>query len=366
MVILTIAEGGVLEQYRSQVRTWAEELYTQLRVQGRTAYLSQGPGVAAAGSPSLQSLGLWALMATGLYPQDPLLGKLAAYVAGAGHGSGPRSFNAYYGFTCQHALYRLLALAYYDDRVGSTQPRLDLSIMVGPTARVVAHRFFDRPGLPPSEFHGRPEDLADGPQGAVSLNFQAVGTGEASVFVSLAFVPNLTYPHPLYFGLFVEKSLALVHPAGHLVQYVPGAPLRPGQLMRVTIQVLTVDSIPDAVVVEDLLPGGLEAVDPNLKGNSNSARFGQMRVRGSVAHYSPRLWYPHSPERWAFPEIQVKKDMVTFRAEYLDPGSHTCSYDAVVVTSGQFHTPPAKAYQVQQPELMGLSSSRPLTVADRE
>jgi uncharacterized protein YfaS (alpha-2-macroglobulin family) len=78
------------------------------------------------------------------------------------------------------------------------------------------------------------------------------------------------------------------------------------------------------------------------------------------------MWFPYDPERWAFPSMEVHKDEVTFMARYLRAGSHTCTYEAVVVTSGLFRVPPTKAYLSTQPELMGLSGSHSITVADRK
>ena len=135
--------------------------------------------------------------------------------------------------------------------------------------------------------------------------------------------------------------------------------------MKVTIQVTTPDDLPNTVIVTDPLPGCLEAVDPHVgPGGPHDDARPSGTLRGPV--YAPMQWFPSRPERWAFPAMEVHKDEVTFMARSLRAGSHTCTYEAVVVTSGSFQVPPAKAYLSSQPELMGLSGTHGISVADRD
>ena len=59
------------------------------------------------------------------------------------------------------------------------------------------------------------------------------------------------------------------------------------------------------------------------------------------------------------------KDRVLCSAFSVPPGTHSCTYRAVAVTSGTWQVPPTKAYARSQPEVMGLSGSGRLQVQGR-
>ena len=74
---------------------------------------------------------------------------------------------------------------------------------------------------------------------------------------------------PVFFGLFVEKSIATVNPLNDSLRpynVSSDAPMAPGQIVQVTLQVSSPDAIDGGLEVVDLLPGGLEAIDPRLPG----------------------------------------------------------------------------------------------------
>lgn len=59
------------------------------------------------------------------------------------------------------------------------------------------------------------------------------------------------------------------------------------------------------------------------------------------------------------------KDLQQYLPSRLMAGTHTVSYEALVVTSGDFSLPPAKAFVIEQPEVMGLSAGGKIRVASR-
>jgi len=126
---------------------------------------------------------------------------------------------------------------------------------------------------------------------------------------------------------------------------------KPGETLRVTIQITSPDDLLNVMLV-DLLPGGLEALDPNVFQDSQT-----MYINENQMCYWCR-WF-------SFPVQQTKKDRVSFFSTNLYAGTHTTSYEALVVTSGTFALPPAKAHVMSQPEVMGLSAGGTFIVSPR-
>jgi hypothetical protein len=148
------------------------------------------------------------------------------------------------------------------------------------------------------------------------------------------------------------------------------------------------------VVVEALMPGGLEPQDPNVFtdadaaticgssddespldadssiSSSGSGGIGISPKRfvggpggfvaagrgGGGGGFGSRAIWPMCPLQTTAP------DRVTFRFGYLRAGTHTMRFKAVAATSGTFVLPPVKASVQQQPEVMGLSPAGVLTV----
>jgi hypothetical protein len=140
-------------------------------------------------------------------------------------------------------------------------------------------------------------------------------------------------------------------------------------------------------VVEVLMPGGLEAMDPNVFKDADAATIcGSGEDEGSltsdnVASFGPKrflsalpmpmdrdgamggrgggFWRPIWP---VCPLQTTTPDRVLFRFSYMRAGTHTMRFKAVAATSGTFVLPPVKAFVQQQPEVMGLSPAGVMTV----
>lgn len=169
-----------------------------------------------------------------------------------------------------------------------------------------------------------------------------------------------------------------------------------------TLQVTSPDDQSD-VVVEALMPGGLEPMDPNVFKDADAATIcssgndetpltpgsgGGFGMNGASVSFSPRprflsmlpvmrvadapgggggfgggrIWPPIWP---VCPLQTTAPDRVTFRFSYMRAGTHTMRFRAVAGTSGAFVLPPVKAFVQQQPEVMGLSPAGSLTVCPK-
>jgi hypothetical protein len=197
--------------------------------------------------------------------------------------------------------------------------------------------------------------------------------------VGLQFVPSLLTYDPIYRGIFVNRAIRRVSPLTGLATGKPIQVVEAGAIVEIRIEVTSADDLP-SVVVEDLLPGGLEPLDSNLKQQhhqpqpgsspstaapiSSSSSSGVRPAVDSGAMLAPVTdmsivdwWSP-----FGRPEILTER--VRWTSPYFYAGTSSVSYKAIAVTSGRFVLPPARAKSLLQPETMGLSASGTFLVSD--
>lgn len=131
-----------------------------------------------------------------------------------------------------------------------------------------------------------------------------------------------------------------------------GAPLdqlRPGQLVRVD---LTVELPEDAMymLVEDKLPGGLEALNTELNTTS----------RVATAYEQTTFYW----RIYGYNNKEVRGDRVSFFITEMKAGRYTYRYFARATHTGTFTAIPAEAYAMYDATTWGRSSSQALTVAE--
>jgi hypothetical protein len=412
-LILKWGPGTTTEKDKKQLwNTLGGAWYSRLRVQGRTAYVADADDN---GSPQSLGLATNALVLRAFscselgYQQDPLVSKLASYVAGEDR-SDPYAF----GSSGLASIYASLALTAYDRAHNSTRPKLSVSARTTPgNVEVLSGNFTNASQHPVSNTVAYSQET-----GPKSLSFEAQGTGEASFVLGIDFVPLETFREPVFYGLFVEKRYRTVLSNGSLAPiYNVSEPLVPGSVLQIDIQVTLEDDQPGGVILEDLLPAPFQALDPNLsKSAAGAVKLGvadgfahatashsspavAASVRSTVRFqppppplppspsptsvwqpppppspsptpgpggFNPYSWFPDDPYLWGFQRIEVYKDRVQCFTPYAAAGSIICSYQVEVVTSGtKFILPPSHAYVVTDPGTMGLSAAANISVRER-
>ena len=136
-----------------------------------------------------------------------------------------------------------------------------------------------------------------------------------------------------------------------------------GDTVRVTLTVL-VPADRHYVVVEDLLPAGLEpldtrlqTIDPALKAQLEAERLKAATAKqgGYMAPWFRWYWSP-----WQFTE--TRDDRTVLIAGNLPKGVYEYTYYARATTPGDFFVAPAHAEETYFPETFGRSDSGRLTV----
>jgi uncharacterized protein YfaS (alpha-2-macroglobulin family) len=121
-----------------------------------------------------------------------------------------------------------------------------------------------------------------------------------------------------------------------------------GQLVKVELQV----SLPERgffIILEDHLPGGLEALNESLNITSH-----EQTLYGEEPNY---FW-----QDYGYNNKEVHGDRVSFFISELDEGERTFTYLARATHSGVFHALPAELYAMYDISLWGRSASTLLEI----
>ena len=344
-------------------------LASSLRVQGRTAYVAQALSSRAAASRNDNALALSAFalarranaVAAGSADYLMSIDKLAAYVA-AGSELGVWGSSAVQG----------LALAEYDRATGSATADARLLLLVANESNLAAGQ---ARGTRSSAAATRPLDrAADGvifdvelrasappppplrlpwsvlPSPPPPLVFALAGTGEVSAALGLRFVPASLLTTPTYRGIHVQRIIRSFDPIKREPKGLPLSATPLGSVVSVTIQLSTPDDL-RGLEVNELVPAGLEPIDPNAAGAAADAGV------GSGTWGCSWFWW-----RCSLFSRQTRKSSVSYYASWAHAGTHTLTFEAVAATRGNFVLPPTKASVAPQPEVMGLSAAGTFTV----
>ena len=350
------ADAALLQLRKTDTSSTAtailRQLIQQLRVQGQTAYITASPSTAYPASWEGQAKALMALSLPNSGLSDhALLPKLAAWVASGGGRP---------GFIPSALAFASLALARYDATHGNTNVDAWLTARTGglvllegawknPSDPVVrTETFWDALSVKKKPLGPLPEPLI----------FRVQGRGELSISAALRYTPkHVPTVGGIYQGISVEKIIEMADMSTG--DRIPGAVsiVGVGDLVLVTIQLSTPDML-GPVIVSDLVPGGLEPVDPNV-GDGDGLGPTSPCGGSSFARLGVFWWWCWDP----FADRETRSDRVDWFAHQLRPGTYTVRYHARAVTSGVFQVPGTAARATDTPEVMGLSGGSKFVVS---
>jgi hypothetical protein len=201
------------------------------------------------------------------------------------------------------------------------------------------------------------------------LVFATRGEGELSVTASLRFTPLYLRRDSVDRGIAVEKTIKLLGNASNGGVDGSGSSIRVarGERVEVTVQVRLTDDASGSVnmfgggsggsVVEvvDWLPGGLEVLDPLLFDSASSTSSAPITW---FSRWSS--WYSNWCMAFGFGPFETldRSRGVRWTANNAAGGrTYTMSYQALATTTGCFGVPPTMAKVVEEEEVMGMSAA---------
>lgn len=140
--------------------------------------------------------------------------------------------------------------------------------------------------------------------------------------------------------------------------------IKRGEVVRVDLYV----SLPSArsfVVVDDPVPGGLEPINRDLATSSRiDAEKGDFTAAGGAWWFRFGDWRSYGASRWSFYHRELGHAAVRYYSDYLPAGNYHLFYSAQAIADGTFHTPPARAEAMYDPDIFGSSKTFELTVGE--
>jgi uncharacterized protein YfaS (alpha-2-macroglobulin family) len=136
-----------------------------------------------------------------------------------------------------------------------------------------------------------------------------------------------------------------------------------GELVRVDIY-LSLPAPRNFVVVDDPVPGGLEAVNRQLATASEvDADKGDFERSESSWWYRFSDWRSFGSSRWSFYHQELRYDSARFYSDYLPAGNYHLAYTAQAISTGSFTVLPVKAEEMYDPDVFGQGVPAGLRVA---
>jgi uncharacterized protein YfaS (alpha-2-macroglobulin family) len=182
-------------------------------------------------------------------------------------------------------------------------------------------------------------ELGSGAAKELSLQFKKEGEGLLYYGSRLTYAPRQPLL-PRDEGIAVAKRIESLD--GKPLETIP-----PGRLVLISIEV----AVPQEglfIVVDDPLPAGLEAVNPEFETESAEDRL-------VLEEESPG----HEPVWWrGFNHFEMHDDRVLLFADSLPAGVHTHRYLARALSFGRFLMPGTTAGEMYAPEVFGRSQER--------
>ena len=285
---------------------------------------------------------------TGAAPNPPLIEETARWLAIA------RSAQRWK--TDVERAQGMASLGAYAELTGETLGVYDYSVLVN-TSRVLAGDF----DVPAGDYLDATEiALAELPLGEVSrVQFERETDAEGRMYYGL----NLRYVTPARDIEALNRGFAVSHRYSLLDEpdkAIASASI--GDVVRVTVTVVApTDRV--FVKVEDLLPAGLEPIDPQLNIVSPGLRDRLWADRWEARRRSAAS-YRRYYTRWD--QVDLRDDRLVLRADLLPQGVHEYVYYARATTPGDFFVAPAHAEEAFFPEVFGRSDSGRFSVAAGE
>ena len=164
-------------------------------------------------------------------------------------------------------------------------------------------------------------------------------------------------------GIEIRREYAVERDGKFVLLHSPMA-IRRGELVRVDLFV----SIPSArhfVVVNDPIPGGLEAINTDFATTSTiDAEKGHFKAAAESWFFNYSDWSYYGRHFWSFYHKELRHDSARFYADYLPAGNYHLSYTAQAIAEGKFSVMPVHAEEMYDPDVYGKGLSSILQVAE--
>jgi hypothetical protein len=213
------------------------------------------------------------------------------------------------------------------------------------------------------------------PGRTATLAIQKNGPGTLYYTAAVSYVPLEKSPHAINAGMEIHKEISVKRNREWVLLTDP-IKIHQGELVRVDM-FISLPAAGDFVVVDDPLPGGLEAVNRDLATTSmvDAGKKGVIAENDANAQ-GDKAWPPqgsrwndetfrdrHAVSQWYFYHRDMGHDGVRYYADHLPPGHYVLSYTAQAIARGNFADLPAQVLEMYDPDVFGKDVEKTLIVA---
>jgi hypothetical protein len=195
----------------------------------------------------------------------------------------------------------------------------------------------------------------------LTLQREASGSqsGEGRLYYTLRarYAQEASGVQPLDRGLAVQREYIAVDPVTLEPTGRPLSEITVGDVVQVRLRLEAPASVP-YLVVEDMLPAGLEGLDTSLNTVTSVAQDAELTEAEEEAERQRWHWWRH------ITHTEMRDNRVALFATRLPGGSYEYTYLARATTPGTFQTLPAIAYQMYEPEVFGRSAGTTFVVTE--
>jgi uncharacterized protein YfaS (alpha-2-macroglobulin family) len=258
----------------------------------------------------------------------------------------------------QENLFCMNALARYAARYEKADPNLDVTVSVG-GERLATLALKNRQSEPQEV--SRPIRQTDvGKEETIAI--EPSGTGRFYYKAQLSYSPKELPKSATNAGIEIRREYS-VRRGGAWTLLAAPVSVRQGELVKIDI-FARLTAPKHFVIVEDPIPGGLEAVNRDLATSSEvDATRGQFEGAANSFWFDLREWIDFGATFWSFYHKELRHGSARFYSEYLPAGNYHLSYVAQAIGVGEFSIPPARAEEMYDPDVFGLSASDRLVVS---
>jgi uncharacterized protein YfaS (alpha-2-macroglobulin family) len=249
------------------------------------------------------------------------------------------------------------ALAHYSEMYEKDTPHLDLSVDLGEGKST--HLILESIRTEPIEV-SRPLTPADAGR-STAVNVSASGQGRFYHSTRLTYATSEPKSTPTNAGMEVFREYS-VQRDGKWVLLSDPITVKQGELIRVDLY-LKLPTARNFVVVNDPVPGGLEAVNRDLATTSSvDAEQVEFTAPEGSVWWNSQGWVEFRANLWSFYHKELHHSAARFYSEYLPSGNYRLSYVAQAIASGEFAVPSTHAEEMYDPDIFGESAARTIKI----
>lgn len=194
-----------------------------------------------------------------------------------------------------------------------------------------------------------------------TLTLTPEGTGRFYYTSRLSYAPKELKTAPTNAGMEVTREYSVQRNGQWTILKAP-VTVTQGELVKVDL-FLRLPAPRAYVVVDDPIPGGLEAVNRDLATSSTvDAQQGAFVGSQSSIWFDGREWIDFGASMWSFYHKELRDSSARFYSEYLPAGNYHLSYVSQAIAPGTFTMLPTHAEQMYTPDLFGDSTPDTLNV----